>query len=222
MNDKIVICGARGGSSRVLNKNIRKLGEIPLIEYSLFTGELLGLPIYVSSDSDKILKIVKTHGSLVNIIKRPSILASNTSTDIDWIKHLLSIYYEQNSSYPKQLIFLRPTTPLREISIVKEAIKKFNGSKYTSLRSVEELKESIYKTYFIKNCILEPFNKDNSNVANQTLPISYGANGYIDILLTEQILNSNDIYGDKIMPFITPRTIEIDDEFDFKLAEKLI
>ena len=222
MINKIVCIGARGGSSRVINKNIRKLGEIPLIEYSLFTAELLGYPIYVSSDSDKILKIVKTHGSLVNIIKRPYELASSISTDIDWIRHLLNSYYEQNNHYPKQLILLRPTTPLREISIVKEAIKKFDSLKYTSLRSVEELKESIYKTYFIKNCYLDPVNQENSNVANQTLPISYSANGYIDILLTEQILNSNDIYGDKIMPFITPRTIEIDDEFDFKLAEKLI
>jgi CMP-N-acetylneuraminic acid synthetase len=222
MNDKIVICGARGGSQRVISKNIRKLGGIPLIEYSLFTAELLGLPVYISSDSDKILKIVKTHGSLVNIIKRPYELASSTSTDIDWIKHLLSIYYKQNNSYPKQLILLRPTTPLREISVVKEAIKKFDGTNYTSLRSVEELKESIYKTYFIKNGYLDPVNQENSNVANQTLPISYSANGYIDILLTEQILNLNDIYGDRIMPFITPRTIEIDDEFDFKLAEKMI
>lgn len=222
MSNKIVIIGARGNSTRIFNKNIRKLGEILLIEYSLFTAELLGIPIYVSSDSDKILRTVNTHKPLLNTIKRPIELASSNSTDIDWIRHLLIIYYEKNKTYPEQLILLRPTTPFREISIVKDAIKKFNNKKYTSLRSVEELKESIYKTYFLKNGYLEPFNKENSNVANQTLPISYTANGYIDILLTEQILNSNDIYGDRIMPFITPRTIEIDDEFDFKLAEKLV
>jgi CMP-N-acetylneuraminic acid synthetase len=165
---------------------------------------------------------VKTHKTLLNIIKRPIELASNTSTDIDWIRHLLLTYYEQKKEFPEELILLRPTTPFREISILKEAIKNFDSKKYTSLRSVEELKESIYKTYFLKNGYLEPIDKDNSNVANQTLPISYGANGYIDILTTKQILESDDIYGDKIMPFITSRTIEIDDEFDFKLAEKFI
>jgi len=227
MYNRIVICGARSGSQRVKNKNIKNLGKHKLIEYTLRVARMLSLPVYVSSDSDEILKAVSdfsdslVRSTFINI-KRPIELASNISTDLDWIKHLLDEYYITKREYPDQLIFLRPTTPFRDANIVRKAMKKFDSTKYSSLRSVEEMKESIYKTYSIKNCYLEPFNKELSNLPNQQVPTSYSANGYVDILVTKQILENNELYGNSIMPFVTERTMEIDDEFDFKLAKGLM
>lgn len=216
--NKAIIIGARAGSSRVKNKNIKLLNNIPLIVYTLKIAEQLKYTTYVSSDSDEILNIVKKYSS-VKTIKRPEHLATKESKDLGWIKHLLT----ELPKYPDQLIFLRPTTPLRNINVIKDAIRKFDKAKnFTSLRSVEEMSESVYKTFHIESGYLKPIDSGMSDWPNQLLPISYKANGYIDILNVQHIAENDDLYGDHILPFITENTVEIDTENEFKYCEYIL
>lgn len=219
--DKIVIIGARGGSQRVKNKNIRLLDNIPLINYTIRTAQFLGCPIYISSDSEEILKTANEFG-VVHTIKRPEKFATNISTDYDWIYHLLTEIYKTTNEYPKQLIFLRPTTPIRNPEIVRNAIDIFDSSRYSSLRSVEVTPESAFKMFTMSNGELERINDLYTDLPNQEVPQTYKANGYIDILQTRQIIEMPDIYGKKIQPFCTEPVIEIDTEEDFKYAEYVL
>jgi CMP-N-acetylneuraminic acid synthetase len=221
MNSKIVICGARSGSKRVINKNIRVVGDYPLIVYTLDTAKSLGYPTYVSSDSDEILDTVQRY-STATAIKRPEELASDTATDYDWIYHLLQQVYEKTNEYPEQLIFLRPTTPFRCVRTIQNAIERFDKNKYTSLRSIEELSESSYKTFFLDNGFLRGFSEKYQDLPNQQVPPTYKSNGYVDILQTKQIIEFDSLYGNSIMPFITENTVEIDTERDIKYANWLI
>jgi CMP-N-acetylneuraminic acid synthetase len=223
--DYIGIVGARSGSKRIPNKNIKNLIGMPLIFYSLYSlkeNEHIN-KIVVSTDSQDISNIVHDFDSDIEIIKRPKSLAKDNSTDIEWILHLLYSFYKKYKYYPKYLVFLRPTTPFREKSIINKAIESFNP-KNTSLRSIEPLPEAIEKTFRInKSYLLVPscnIKLKNTNKPNHTFPITYKGNGYIDILKSDYILKYKELYGNKIQAFVTPRTIEIDTPEDWEFAER--
>jgi CMP-N,N'-diacetyllegionaminic acid synthase len=215
MSDYIVLIPARGGSKRILKKNIYNLGNKPLIYYSIKMGLDLGYPTYVSTDSEEIAYISSQIGA--KIIMRPHEFALDTSLDIDWIFHALKCI---DSSGKEKIIFLRPTTPFRNINVVMNGITSFI-SKFTSLRSVEPLSEAIEKMMWIKNGDLVSVALDaNAHIlSNQNFDVSYKPNGYLDILKSDFILSGTGLYGDKIQPLITNRVPEIDVIEDFEYAE---
>ena len=225
MKNKIVaVIPARSGSKRVKNKNIRELNGQPLIAYSILDSlrsKLIKQTI-VSTDSEEIANIAIKYGADVPFL-RPANLASDTSTDMDWILHFLEWYKEEEGDYPKYLVHLRPTSPIREPSIIDNAISKFILYKEaSSMRSIEELPESPYKCFKMEKEFLQPILpldiKEYYNLPNQMFPKTYKANGYIDVLKTNTILRGS-LHGNKILAYVTPRIPEIDTEEDFLFAE---
>ena len=88
MNNLILI-PARGGSTRVKNKNIKLLGSIPLICHSIATSlEVSNSRVIVSSDDDEIISVSRKFGAETPF-KRPDRLSKNDSPSIDVILHTL-------------------------------------------------------------------------------------------------------------------------------------
>ena len=83
----IALIPARGGSKGLKNKNIKKLNGKALINYTLEIALKTKLinNVFVSSDSEKILRISKNFNKNINIIKRPKKLAKDESTDLDGV-----------------------------------------------------------------------------------------------------------------------------------------
>lgn len=227
--DMICLIGARGGSKRIPNKNLAQINGKPLIAYSILTAKELGLPVYVSTDSAKIVDACTNYKA--STIIRPPELASDTSTDYDWINHSINKLKEFYGYMPDKIIFLRPTTPFREIEVLKSAISSFKEG-FTSLRSVQLLKEAIEKTFRYENSKLHPAypfysdcnmifkTEDVTNLPNQTFPSAYSGNGYIDIILPKTVAKGS-LYGSNIQGFITERTLEIDEIDDLQYARYL-
>lgn len=213
---------ARAGSKRVAKKNIKYLLDYPLIAYSIVTSLLCPEieATYVSTDSIEIAYQSLYFGAEVPFI-RPSKYAQDKSTDYDVIIHFLEEYKNNTHHYPDYIVHLRPTTPLRNPIIISKAINSIKNG-VTSLRSVEPLPEAIEKTFKIKNNILSSPYLNISNEPNQSFETSYSANGYVDILKVDTILNYKNIHGDKIQAFETEKTVEIDNNEDFDYAEFLI
>ena len=63
---------------------------------------------------------------------------------------------------------------------------------------------------------------ESSNVARQEFPVTYDANGYIDIVRSEMISKRNLIHGSKVRAFITNTAHEIDEINDIDFLEYLI
>ena len=57
------------------------------------------------------------------------------------------------------------------------------------------------------------------NLARQSFPSTYVANGYVDVLSVARIRSTGKIHGDRVMAFITPPVAEVDTEIDFKFLE---
>ena len=103
---------------------------------------------------------------------------------------------------------------------MRKAIKEFTKSNYSSLRSVHEMSETAYKTFEIKNGMLEPLKNLNSslddlNMPRQSFNNTYLPNGIIDIYRKRFILKNKLLLGKKSKAFITPFSQEIDTKDDY-------
>jgi CMP-N-acetylneuraminic acid synthetase len=111
MNNLILI-PARGGSTRVLNKNIRMLGGKPLVAHAIENAlHAKSGRVVVTTNSKEIADIAVQYGAEVPFM-RPEELSIATATSISAIIHALMWFREQENWQPDLLAFIPPTNPL--------------------------------------------------------------------------------------------------------------
>lgn len=219
------IIGARGGSSWK-DKNLQTIHGVSLLEYAINTAlksEFI-TSVFVSSDSEDYGKIAKRHGAV--FIKRPKKYAQDNSGDYGWINHLCDEIYEVKKymfGLEDLLVFLRPTSPIRDVGVINNAIAKMSYGNthryYDSLMSVEEISDPLEKLIYIeKGNIISISNIKKISSPRQKFKTLYRPNGYVDILKVSNIFQKNSVYGKKILAYKTPKIIEIDTEDDLRLA----
>lgn len=225
----IAVIGARSGSKGLENKNIKLLNGKHLLAYSIDSAKAVKAinRVIVSTDLKKYQIIAESYGAEAPFL-RPKYISNNTSTDYEFFIHLLNWLRDSNEELPNLLIFLRPTTPIREAGVIEDAIKiMIDNIGYTALRSVHEMSETVYKAFDIELGLLRTLEGDyNINSAckpRQSYPKTYMGNGYCDILRTNQILNNNgDIWGNQVKAFITEKIPDIHNLSDFEYVEYLM
>ena len=114
----LAIIPARGGSKRLLRKNVLNFNGEPLIAWSIKAGLRSKYidKVVVTSDDAEILRIAKHLGVLT--INRPAELSSDIATTFDAIKHAL-----ENLEKHDYVVLLQPTSPLRNEKHIDEAIE---------------------------------------------------------------------------------------------------
>lgn len=226
MPSVIALIPARSGSKGVPHKNIRKLGEHPLIEWSIAACNATASinRTIVSTDSEDYARLSREMGADVPFL-RPAELSGDRSTDYDFIKHALD-WFALNGGEPEYIVHIRPTTPFRNPKLIDEAVEAFiNNPKATALRSVHPMSESAYKTFEIapsgqlKRVASDSTELDAANNARQEFPSTYIANGYVDVLSTRFIRKMQLIHGNHVVPYVTPVVGEVDTEDDFSNLE---
>jgi len=214
---------ARGGSKGVPRKNIKLLGGHPLIAYTIGVCKLSSFidDIIVSTEDKEIANIAKQYGAKVPYL-RPHNLAQDISTDQDVINDFF------NNSGNHEVAYLRPTTPLRNHSLLDNYITSYftNKKKISGFRSMHEAPEPPYKMFQIKDdgfcCgFFKDFNgiKDYTNLPRQSFPKAYHPNGYIDVVKRSTSLNYPNAFGSNVYPCITDFVTEIDTIDNFKFLE---
>ena len=220
----IAIIPARGGSKGIEKKNIVNLAGKPLIAHTI--EEALKSKkidkIIVSTEDDEIAKISRNLG--VEVQKRPIELAKDDTPTIDVVFYgLKQLKVEKNHSII--IILLQPTSPLRTVKDIDESLELFLNSNCESLISVSEVRHPPQWSLKIENGLLQPlFRKENLFKMKQELEKSYMPNGAIFIATKKILEKYKTYYCKKIIPYIMPtdRSIDIDDDFDLKLANFLI
>jgi CMP-N-acetylneuraminic acid synthetase len=214
---------ARSGSKGVPDKNIKHIGGHSLLDWSIKSSLKTQSisQVYLSTDSEEYANSGKKCGAIVPFL-RPKELATDTANDLDVIKHFLSVIVDE----PDALVHIRPTTPLRDPSVLSKAIEMFfnKQDELTSLRSVHEMSESAYKSFEVNDKgFLSTIGSidcgDKANLPRQAFPKTYVANGYIDVLDPNFILKENKLHGDKILAFQTPVVTEVDSIEDLEYLE---
>ena len=213
---------ARGGSKGVPRKNIRIIGNHPLIAYSIVACKMSKKidRVFVSTDDPEIATAAEEYGAIVPFIRPPE-YAGDSSGDREVIRHFFENIEVDDVAY------MRPTTPMRDPEKIDEYIDFFysNKDKMSGLRSMQELAEPPYKMLKIEQGYCTGFFKhfqgikDYTNLPRQMFPKAYLPNGYIDIAKYKTVMNSSSAFGVEIMPVITPSVVEIDMQEDVEMLE---
>ena len=137
---KIVI-PARANSKRLPGKNMKLLGNKPLVQYSIdyALNNFSAHEIWVNSDDQEIIKFAKLKG--IETLVRPDMLAKDDTPTVDVLKYQIN-YFKKKNIVCDAIILLQPTNPFRNKELLKLAIEKFECSNRNSLAtfSVNEKK----------------------------------------------------------------------------------
>ncbi|MBT3878882.1 MAG: acylneuraminate cytidylyltransferase family protein [Candidatus Scalindua sp.] len=226
MVDVVAVIPARSGSKGVPDKNIKLLAGKPLLAYSIVAARLTSniKRVIVSTDSEHYAEIAREHGAETPFL-RPAELSSDSSTDYDVIKHLLDWMRVNEGYQPKYLVYLRPVTPLRDVTYIKAAIERIRkDDDATALRSMHEMPETAYKTLEIEGgylkCICSgSFDIDAANLPRQIYEKTYVANGYVDIVKSSYVIENEKVFGNRVIAYMTPEITDIDTLEDFNYLE---
>ena len=219
----LAIIPARSGSKRLPNKNILDLAGKPMVAWSIEAGLNSHYidKVVVTSDSDKILNISKKYGA--NIIKRLDVLASDSATSFDAVKHTI----ENTNKTFDYVILLQPTSPLRNHRHIDEAFEILNKKKAYAIISVTEIDHSpLWSNTLPKDGSMEFFLTDEViNKRSQDLEKYYRLNGAIYICKTDRLLKEKTFFiNSNIFSYIMDResSVDIDEKIDYYTAKAII
>ena len=224
--DVVALIPARSGSKGVSDKNVRLVGGRPLIHWSVAAATRATMVdrVIVSTDSKRYAELALDAGAEVPFL-RPAELATDESQDLEFIVHALD-WLSAHGGEPERIVHLRPTTPFRDPQTIDAAIQTFlNNKGATALRSVHEMSTTAYKSMeittdgLLRQVGARGTDLDRANDPRQSFPKTFQANGYVDVLTTAFIRSSGLLHGDRVLPFLTPLTLEIDSIDDFDLIE---
>ena len=150
---------ARGGSKGIPNKNIKLFNGKPLIAWTINSAlkSKLVNKIIVSSDSKKILTLSKKLGA--DIVLRPKNISGDNATTEQAIKHCIQSIKDSFDI----IILLSPTSPIRKIKDVDNAIKEFKKKKLDSCFSASKLSDFLIWKMNRKTRKFESINYDFKN-----------------------------------------------------------
>lgn len=222
----LAIIPARSGSKGLPNKNIRPLLGKPLINYAIEAA--LRCPhikdVVVSTDSEEIANVAREAGAWVPEL-RPDSLAGDKASSLDVIIYTLNYLKEKHSKEYEAIVFLQPTSPLRESEDINAAIKLYQEKEADSVISYTQEAHPIFWHKFVdeNGTISDLFGgKDLFN--RQEYQPTYFPNGSIYVIKTKLILEERKFYTPKTYAYIMPKSksVDIDDIEDFQYAEYLL
>tara|TARA_Y100000768_G_C23803626_1_gene598418 strand:+ start:128 stop:868 length:741 start_codon:yes stop_codon:yes gene_type:complete len=228
MKDIVAIIPARGGSKSISKKNLHPFLGKPLIYWTIMQAKESKFinRVIVSTDDEKIKEVSLKYGAEVPF-KRPKKISGDKSTDLEVFRHVTAYLQKNEKISPLLLVHLRPTGPVRLVSVIDKAISKMlKNMKYDSLRSVSLASQTPYKMWSIKNNAMTPLlkmknNKESHSTPRQQLPKVYWQNGYVDIVKPSTVTKKDSMVGKKVLSYIINHDVfEIDYYDDIPKAEK--
>lgn len=193
---------ARGGSKYVPRKNVRMLCGKPLIAWSIEAADASSLldSYVVSTEDSEIAEIAINYGA--QVMDRPQELATDEADTLPVLLHVL----EQIEA--TTVVLLQPTSPIRDTDLIDRCIRKFLETGADSLA-----------TGF--TCKYVEYGKNEKR--RQDIPGFFYDDGNVYVIRAD-LIQRGDRYGEHIERVLLDReqNVEIDDEFDFWLAEQVL
>ncbi len=209
---------ARGGSKGIKRKNIKEIFGKPLIAWTIRQAlETKSLDkVIVSTDDDEIANISVDYGAEVPFI-RPKRIALDDSPGISNVLHLL-----EHIPKVSKILYLQPTSPLREIEDILNIIElqnKHDADSCISLSKAPKHPSWMYKLE--NNRKMNPIFCEESASRRQDLSDVFVINGALYLGNAEFYKREKKFINSETLGYIMPkeRSIDIDDMDDWMLAE---
>ena len=233
MTHILALIPARGGSKGIPRKNIRSFAGYPLIAWSIAAGlqSKSVSRVIVSTDDEEIAAVARAYGAETPFL-RPAEFAQDRTTDLPVFEHALKWLEEIESYKPEIVVQLRPTSPIRPLDCVDNAVDILTQHQDAdSVRGVVPAAQNPHKMWRFNgqdkpmNSLLtvegisEPY-----NAPRQILPPVYWQTGHIDTIRGSTITAKHSMTGNAVYPLvIDPRyTVDIDTPADWEKYESVV
>lgn len=219
----LAVIPARGGSKGVPRKNLRLLGESPLIAWSIAAANRSRLidRLVVSSDDDEIIVAAGKWGCDWTI-RRPDALASDEAPVEDALIHVL----DSSGDTFDYLVLLQPTSPLRAAIDIDETIRACHENRVPACLTVCESTKSPYWMYHRDETgRLHPIVPMGMRATRrQDLPVAFALNGAVYVAEVPWFRAQRTFLTDATIGYVMPqdRSFDIDTEFDFSVVSALV
>jgi len=231
MNKKrknLVIIPARGGSKRIVNKNLYNLCGRPLIKYPIDAARNSELVdrVIVSTDSIDIAEIAKEIGAEVPFIRPNELALDNSPEWLVW-RHALKFLSENENVKVDGLVVIPPTAPLRNIQDINDCIDEYEKGAVDIVITVSNSHRNPYFNMITNDsrgyCSLVITPKDNISHRQDT-PQVFDITTVAYVACPEFVQRFNSLFEGKVRSVLIPteRALDIDTLFDFQVAECLM
>ena len=217
---KIAVIPARGGSKRIINKNIKLFCGKPIIAWSIESAINCKCfdQIIVSTDNDEISSISKEYGALVPF-KRPSNISDDHTTFRPVMAHALNWFKHKNITFACCIYATAPFVQHADIILGLDKLKKTN---YDYAISVTRFNYPIQRALRVRkegNAVMRY--EENLDTRSQDLETNYHDAGQFYWGTSSAWTNGIKIFTDRTLPVILPgyRVIDIDSLEDWHHAE---
>lgn len=225
-NKKILaLIPARGGSKGLPGKNIKEIAGKPLIVWTIQTALQSNWldKIIVSTDNETIASVSREVGAEVPFM-RPKHLANDKAKVIDVVLHAIDWFESQGENYDL-LLLLQPTSPLRTVQDIENAIQLLFEKQAKAIISVCENEHPPYWSNTLPaDHSMKNFINFDAIKNRQELPTFYRLNGAIYLSEIDYLKQNKGFWGSQTYAYVMPkeRSVDIDSLLDFKLAELLL
>ena len=198
------ITPARGGSKGLPRKNVRPLAGKPLLAWTIEAAKASTLldRYVVSTEDQDIAEVARQYGA--EVIERPVALATDDATTLSVLQHALRVVPATT------VVMLQATCPVREAGLIDRCVRRFLDTRADSLA-----------TGFL--CKYVEYANNREELRRQEIPGFFYDDGNVYVFRAD-LLAAGDRYGARMERMVLDReqNIDIDDAFDFWLAEQVL
>jgi N-acylneuraminate cytidylyltransferase len=204
----LAIVPARSGSQGIKDKNLQTIAGVSLLNWAVRMGTQVADRTVVTSDSDTYLRSVERLPNII-VLQRPSHLAESTTKMDRVVAHVLDY-----SSGFDWVLLLQPTSPLRKVHQIKEALERRQDC-----ISVTKAPVHPHKMFTVgEHRQLIPVSPSRVGANRQSLPQAYLPTGDFYIVSTKNFRRYGSLVTPESTPFVTGPRVDIDDEDDLAIA----
>lgn len=228
----LTVVPARAGSKAVPDKNLRPLGDAPLIAHVLRTvaRSRFKMRTLVSTDSEEIAALARVERAEVPFLRPPELARDEVSL-IPVVRHALAFCRGEGEA-PDLVVSLQPTAPFTPVAALDRAIQRvIEDPEIDSAVSVTLIRRfHPYRAYALgADGRLEPFTEYTTEryLQRQDRPPAYAMTGGFYVRRPELLDAWDDrgfalgarVHGEEVDEF---GAVDVNTPLDFLLAEAIL
>jgi len=217
---------ARGGSKRLLRKNVRELAGKPLIAYSIEAAGQSGLfsEIYVCTEDARIADVAVRYGALVPRLMPEEICGDLVASHVPC--QLLAAEIAKAGQSFESLLCLQPSSPLRSAEDIRGAVNHYLQGKFDFVVSVTPVDPHYFHWAVVPagDPYWKMFFGTEYMKERPLLPVVCRPNGSIKIAKLSALSSLGNFFGERLGVFETPeeRSVHVATEFDLRICEAIL
>jgi N-acylneuraminate cytidylyltransferase len=215
---------ARGGSKRVLRKNIRLLAGKPLIAYAIETAKASSYiqRVVVSTEDEEIADVARQFGAEVPFMRPPELARDDVTAWASWQHAITELAKAREIDVT---VVLPPPAPLRATEDVDACIEHLMNSDADAVIAVKAAERNPYFNMVqLDEAGYAHLVMPTDKLTRQTVPQVYDITAVAFASRPAFVMGAKSLFEGKVRTVTVPaeRAVDIDTELDLEFAEFLL